>query len=101
MHYIKQFHCMCREEVVGDFHCYPPLMSYLEALPPSYVNEKDICKNLSADGSLFQSPSATAKAFMAYGTQECLDYLQSLAQRCPKAGFHISELQLLNKDSST
>ncbi|XP_039686183.1 S-linalool synthase isoform X2 [Medicago truncatula] len=74
-----------KEEVVGDFDWYPPLMSYLEALPPSYVNEKDICKNLSADGSLFQSPSATAKAFMAYGTQECLDCLQSLAQRCPKA----------------
>lgn len=74
-----------KEEVVGDFHYYPPLMSYLEALPPSYVNEKDICKNLSADGSLFQSPSATAKAFMAYGNQECLAYLQSLAQRCPKA----------------
>jgi len=79
---------MSREEVVGDFHCYPPLMSYLEALPPSYVNAKDIRKNLSEDGSLFQSPSATAKAFMAYGNQECLAYLQSLAQRCPKAGFH-------------
>jgi geranyllinalool synthase len=55
-------------------------------LPPKYVNEKDICKNLSEDGSLFQSPSATAKAFMLYGNKECLTYLQSMAQRCPKAG---------------
>jgi geranyllinalool synthase len=55
-------------------------------LPPKYVNEKDICKNLSEDGSLFQSPSATAKAFMVYGNKECLTYLQSMAQRCPEAG---------------
>jgi geranyllinalool synthase len=73
-------------EVVEDFHCYPPILSYLEALPPKYVNEKDICKNLSENGSLFQSPSATAKAFMVYGNKECLTYLQSMAQRCPEAG---------------
>ncbi|CAJ2648693.1 unnamed protein product [Trifolium pratense] len=74
-----------KEEVVEDFHCYPPILSYLETLPPKYVNEKDICKNLSEDGSLFQSPSATAKAFMDYGNKECLTYLKSMAQRCPKA----------------
>ncbi|CAL5183397.1 unnamed protein product [Lathyrus oleraceus] len=70
---------------VGDSHCYPPLLSYLEALPQSYVNEKDICNNLSEDGSLFQSPSATAKAFMDYGNKKCLAYLRSLSQKCPKA----------------
>ncbi|CAL5183398.1 unnamed protein product [Lathyrus oleraceus] len=70
---------------VGAFHCHPPLLSYLEALPQSYVNEKDICNNLSEDGSLFQSPSATAKAFMDYGNKKCLAYLRSLSQKCPKA----------------
>ncbi|CAK8530503.1 unnamed protein product [Lathyrus sativus] len=74
-----------RERDVGDFHCYPPLLAYLEALPSTYVDEKDICKNLSLDGSLFQSPSATAKAFMDYGNKKCLAYLRSLSQRCPKA----------------
>ncbi|XP_058750802.1 S-linalool synthase-like [Vicia villosa] len=74
-----------KEEVEGDFSCYPPLLSYLEALPTSYVDEKDICKHLREDGSLFQSPSATAKAFMDYGNKKCLSYLQSLAHRCPKA----------------
>ena len=78
---------LCREELVGSLR-YPPLLSYLEALPPSYAREEDICSNLSSDGSLFQSPSASAKAFMATGKQECLTYLQSLAQRCPNGGFH-------------
>ncbi|CAI8609541.1 unnamed protein product [Vicia faba] len=73
-----------KEKVDQNFHSYPPLLSYLEALPPTYVNEKDICKNLSEDGSLFQSPSATAKAFIDYGNKKCLAYLRSLAQRCPK-----------------
>ncbi|XP_020222841.1 (E,E)-geranyllinalool synthase [Cajanus cajan] len=71
------------EELVGK-NCFPPLLSYLESLPASYrVSEEDICSNLSSDGSLFQSPSATAKAFMATGKIECLTYLQSLIQRCP------------------
>ncbi|KAK7327930.1 hypothetical protein VNO77_22023 [Canavalia gladiata] len=70
-------------EVEEDLHYYPLLLSCLEALPSSYVSEEDICKKLSNDGSLFQSPSATAKAFMAFGKKECLMYLQSLAQRCP------------------
>ncbi|XP_027338125.1 (E,E)-geranyllinalool synthase-like [Abrus precatorius] len=69
--------------VEGGIRCYPPLLANLEALPPSYVSEEDIGRNLSSDGSLFQSPSATAKAFMAFGKKECLTYLQSLAQRCP------------------
>ncbi|XP_021294504.1 (E,E)-geranyllinalool synthase [Herrania umbratica] len=62
---------------------YPPLLSYLEALPSLYaINEEDITMHLSDDGSLFQSPSATARAFMATGNKECLAYLQSLVRRC-------------------
>ncbi|KAK7400509.1 hypothetical protein VNO78_11718 [Psophocarpus tetragonolobus] len=71
-----------KEELVGK--CFTPLLSYLEALPPSFtISEDDICSNLSDDGSVFQSPSATAKAFMATGKIECLAYLQTLIQRCP------------------
>ncbi|KAF7844906.1 (E,E)-geranyllinalool synthase [Senna tora] len=72
-----------KEKLEGE-HYYPPLLSYLEALPPSYgVREEDILSNLSSDGSLFQSPSATAKAFMLTTNKKCLNYLQFLAQRCP------------------
>ncbi|KAI9121580.1 hypothetical protein K1719_008613 [Acacia pycnantha] len=70
------------ERLLG--HHYPPLLSYLEALPQSFaISTEDILNNMSDDGSLFQSPSATVKAFMVTGKQECLIYLQSLAQRCP------------------
>ncbi|XVF40546.1 hypothetical protein PTKIN_Ptkin01aG0122600 [Pterospermum kingtungense] len=62
---------------------YPPLLSYLEALPSFYaINQEDIIMHLSGDGSLFQSPSATACAFMATGKEECLAYLQSLVRTC-------------------
>ncbi|KAI9120593.1 hypothetical protein K1719_007626 [Acacia pycnantha] len=71
-----------KERLLG--HHYPPLLSYLEALPQSFaISTEDILNNMSDDGSLFQSPSATVKAFMVTGKQECLIYLQSLAQRCP------------------
>ncbi|KAI8000000.1 (E,E)-geranyllinalool synthase [Camellia lanceoleosa] len=71
------------EELVDKYH-YPPLLSYLEALPPSYViHSEDIVMNLSEDGSLFQSPSATAHAFLATRNQKCMDYIESLVQRCP------------------
>ncbi|TYG68789.1 hypothetical protein ES288_D05G181000v1 [Gossypium darwinii] len=43
-------------------------------------------KNLSGDGSLFQSPSATACAFMATGNKDCLAYLQSLIEKCGNNG---------------
>ncbi|KAE7995617.1 hypothetical protein FH972_000393 [Carpinus fangiana] len=60
-----------------------PLLSYLEALAASYeIDENDIIKHLSSDGSLFQSPSATASAFMATGNKHCLAYLLSLVERC-------------------
>ncbi|XP_022715921.1 (E,E)-geranyllinalool synthase-like [Durio zibethinus] len=69
------------EELVDNQ--YPPLLSYLEALPSSYgISEEDITKNLNGDGSLFQSPAATARAFMASGREESLSYLQSVVGRC-------------------
>ncbi|KAG8494459.1 hypothetical protein CXB51_011913 [Gossypium anomalum] len=66
---------------------YPSLLSYLEVLPSLYAsNEQEIMKNLSGDGSLFQSPSATACAFMATGKKDCLAYLQSLIEKCGNSG---------------
>ncbi|KAG2410124.1 (E,E)-geranyllinalool synthase [Vigna angularis] len=81
--FLHQQKLLDKEELVGK-HGFSPLLSYLEALPPWYkVSEEDICGNLSGDGSLFQSPSATAKAFMATGNIDSLSYLESLIQRCP------------------
>ncbi|XP_047164411.1 (E,E)-geranyllinalool synthase [Vigna umbellata] len=81
--FLHQQKLLDKEELVGK-HGFSPLLSYLEALPPWYkVSEEDICSNLSGDGSLFQSPSATAKAFMATGNIDSLSYLESLIQRCP------------------
>ncbi|XWS12697.1 hypothetical protein CRYUN_Cryun37aG0112700 [Craigia yunnanensis] len=69
------------EELAGS--PYPPLLSYFEALPSfCAINQEDIIMHLSGDGSLFQSPSATACAFMATGKEECLAYLQSLVRTC-------------------
>ncbi|XP_030479010.2 (E,E)-geranyllinalool synthase isoform X2 [Cannabis sativa] len=59
------------------------LLSYLEVLPSSYFKEdysNTIIKNLCEEGSLFQSPSATACAFMATRNFKCLHYLQTLAE---------------------
>ncbi|KAA8515305.1 hypothetical protein F0562_018465 [Nyssa sinensis] len=71
------------EGLVDEYH-YPPLLSYLEALPATYdVEEEDILMHLSANGSLFQSPSATASAFMVTGNRKCMDHLVSLVRRCP------------------
>ncbi|KAF8391391.1 hypothetical protein HHK36_023695 [Tetracentron sinense] len=80
--FIKRKRILEMEELVDHYH-YPPLISYLEALPPSYnIHEEDILQHLSEDGSLFQSPSATARAFMATGNKGCMIYLESLVQRC-------------------
>ncbi|KAI7981277.1 (E,E)-geranyllinalool synthase [Camellia lanceoleosa] len=71
------------EELVDDYH-YPPLLSYLEALSSTCdIDREVIASYLSEDGSLFQSPSATAQAFMVTGDDKCKDYLLSLVQRCP------------------
>lgn len=67
-----------------------PLLAYLEVLPSTlYVEnlEDIIAKRVdSIDGSLFQSPSATASAFMLTRNAKCLAYLQNLIQRCPNGG---------------
>ncbi|KAM7249753.1 hypothetical protein ACFE04_000060 [Oxalis oulophora] len=70
-----------REEIFDENH-YIPLASCLEALPPSSYDHVDIIKNLNSDGSLYQSPSATAQALMATGNADCLTYLQSVVHRC-------------------
>ncbi|KAM7249737.1 hypothetical protein ACFE04_000044 [Oxalis oulophora] len=73
------------EEIFDENH-YIPLASCLEALPPSSYDHVDIIKNLNSDGSLYQSTSATAQAFMATGNADCLTYLQSVVHRCPQGG---------------
>lgn len=78
--------CFGSEEVVGKDR-YLPLLAYLEALPPWYqVHGDHIASNLSGDGSLFHSPSATAGAYMATGDVKCLAYLQSLTENFPNRG---------------
>ncbi|WJZ96336.1 hypothetical protein VitviT2T_015030 [Vitis vinifera] len=72
-----------REELVDKYH-YPPLLSYLETLPLWYgIDEEDIVKHLSEDGSMFQSPSATVCAFITTRNRKCMNYLQALVQRFP------------------
>ncbi|KAK2965043.1 hypothetical protein RJ639_029427 [Escallonia herrerae] len=61
------------EKLVDKFQ-YPPILSYLEALPSTYeIDEQAIVTHLSENGSIFNSPSATACAYMATGNQKCMD----------------------------
>lgn len=87
--HIRFFFFFCRENLVDDCN-HKPLLAYLEALPSKlYVenHEETIVKSLdSSDGSLFQSPSATASAFMLTRNTKCQAYLQNLVQRCPNGG---------------
>ncbi|KAG5561541.1 hypothetical protein RHGRI_004549 [Rhododendron griersonianum] len=70
---------------VNDYQYYPPLLSFLEALPSTCdIDRETILKSLNKDGSLFQSPSATAYAFMATGERKCKEYLERLVRRCPR-----------------
>lgn len=67
-----------------------PLLAYLEVLPSTLYAElqKDIVDKLNhQDGSLFQSPSATAAALMLTHNKKCLAYLQSLVKRCAHGGY--------------
>ncbi|KAL3741885.1 hypothetical protein ACJRO7_017371 [Eucalyptus globulus] len=85
-----------REKLV-DMKQYFPLLSYLEALPPTYkVSHETILKHLDSDGSLFQSPSATASAYLATGNEACLAYLQSLALNCASNG--VPSLYLVDEE---
>ncbi|KAK7308191.1 hypothetical protein VNO77_41791 [Canavalia gladiata] len=54
---------------------------FLTTLPPSYVSKEDICRNLSNDGSLFQSLSTMTKAFMAFRKKDM--NLPFLIHKCP------------------
>nr|Q96376.1 RecName: Full=S-linalool synthase [Clarkia breweri]AAC49395.1 S-linalool synthase [Clarkia breweri] len=80
---------LTREEV-DEKKQYSPLLLFLEALPAqSYDNDvlkQIIDKNLSNDGSLLQSPSATARAYMITGNTRCLSYLHSLTNSCSNGG---------------
>ncbi|CDY15000.1 BnaCnng04030D [Brassica napus] len=75
------------QELLVDGRCNrQPLLAYLEVLPLTLYteNQEDIIGKLdNLDGSLCQSPSATAAAFMLSRHTKCLAYLQSLVQRCP------------------
>ncbi|KAL3741877.1 hypothetical protein ACJRO7_017363 [Eucalyptus globulus] len=71
-----------REKLV-DRNQYYPLLSYLEALPPTYkISHETILKHQDNDGSLFQSPSATASAYLSTGNETFLACLQSLVSNC-------------------
>ncbi|CAE5962780.1 unnamed protein product [Arabidopsis arenosa] len=87
-----------REKLVDDCN-YKPLLAYLEVLPSKlYVKNQEeiIVKSLdSIDGSLFQSPSATASAFMLTRNSKCLAYLQNLVQKCPNG---VPQKYPLNED---
>ncbi|PWA74740.1 geranyllinalool synthase [Artemisia annua] len=64
---------------------YPPLLVYLETFQftKHNVDQQTIMKHLSEDGSLFQSPSATAQAYISTRNHKCLEYLMSLVHKCP------------------
>ncbi|KAI3697982.1 hypothetical protein L6452_31090 [Arctium lappa] len=59
------------------------------------VDQETITKHLSEDGSLFQSPSATAQAYISTGNKKCLDYLISLVQKCPNGVPQIMDEELV------
>nr|QEV81852.1 terpene synthase 13 [Prunella vulgaris] len=84
-HRILQTEKYNEEEELG---CFPPVAAHLEALPSTYkIDPEDIItKYISSDGSLFQSPSATAKAFMSTSNIHSLHYLQSLLHKFPNGG---------------
>ncbi|KAG6419086.1 hypothetical protein SASPL_121295 [Salvia splendens] len=66
--FLMRQHILETEELVGaeERSCFPPLLSYLETFPSTYhFDHKETVKRyLSSDGSLFQSPAATAQAFI-------------------------------------
>ncbi|PIN19742.1 Alpha-farnesene synthase [Handroanthus impetiginosus] len=83
--FVKRQQILEMEELVEESRYFPPLISYMEALPSTYDfdTQETVKQYLSSDGSLFQSPSATAQAFMATGNVRCLNFLRSLVQKFP------------------
>ncbi|KAF8031229.1 hypothetical protein BT93_D0437 [Corymbia citriodora subsp. variegata] len=85
-----------REQLV-DKNQYYPLLSYHEALPPAYkISHESILEHLDSNGSLFQSPSATASAYLATGNEACLPYLRFLASNCASNG--VPSLYLVDEE---
>ncbi|KAF8031270.1 hypothetical protein BT93_D0463 [Corymbia citriodora subsp. variegata] len=85
-----------REKLV-DKNQYYPLLSYHEALPPAYkISHESILEHLDSNGSLFQSPSATASAYLATGNEACLAYLRFLASNCASNG--VPSLYLVDEE---
>ncbi|KAL1560201.1 geranyllinalool synthase [Salvia divinorum] len=85
--FIRRQHILETEELVGDEErrCFPPLLSYLETFPSTYRFdcEETVKRYLNSDGSLFQSPAATAQAFMSTQNMDSLKYLQSVLHKFP------------------
>ncbi|KAL5989316.1 hypothetical protein ACLOJK_010215 [Asimina triloba] len=76
------FCLQCRKTSPNQVHD-PPLIYYLEALPPTYeVDCNMVLPYLNEDGSLFRSPSATAAAFMVTKDKKCKNYLESIVKMC-------------------
>ncbi|KAL8103448.1 hypothetical protein AgCh_027869 [Apium graveolens] len=62
-------------------HPSPIMLSCAEALLSACdIDKLHVVKNLSEDGSLFHSPSASAAAYMATGHPAVLKYLESVVQ---------------------
>ncbi|PON80600.1 S-linalool synthase [Parasponia andersonii] len=75
---IFQSYALC-----GDQHEYhPSLETYIEALPKKNNNnsENEVSFHQSEDGSVFQSPAATAYAFMMTGNEIFLAYLEEVVK---------------------
>ncbi|XP_076910575.1 S-linalool synthase-like [Bidens hawaiensis] len=75
---------LCKEEIADKWKSFP-LLAYLETFQSEKydVDQETITKHLSEDGSLFQSPSATAQAYISTRNPKCLKYLMSLVEKCP------------------
>ncbi|KAK4485206.1 hypothetical protein RD792_007833 [Penstemon davidsonii] len=82
--FVKRQQILDMEELVDESPYFPPLLSYLETFPSTYHFDRQvIVKHVNKDGSLFQSPSATACAFLTTKNCDCIKYLQSLVRMFP------------------
>ncbi|CAA0817906.1 (E-E)-geranyllinalool synthase [Striga hermonthica] len=85
--FINRQHILEMEELEVNKSSYynSPLLAHLETLPSKYYLDRlEIVEQyLRHDGSLFQSPSATARAFMITGNLDCMIYLESLVRNFP------------------
>ncbi|PON84631.1 S-linalool synthase [Trema orientale] len=70
--------------LVKQHEYHPSLKTYIEALPKKNNNnsENEVSFHQSEDGSVFQSPAATAYAFMMTGNEIFLAYLEEVVKIC-------------------